>query len=585
MSNQEPDRQRISGSARFQDALCQETARWQGEALVARMWAKDAKLWTGGDETKWLGWLDIVALQQERLAHFDALARMAAKEFTDVVILGMGGSSLCSKVLVESFTGLGGRPKLHILDSTVPAQITRFEAALDPRRSLFIVASKSGLTIESNLLYQYFFDRVKAQLGESAGEHFIAITDPGSALEVIAKRHGFRILIYGLPSIGGRFSALSDFGLVPAAILGLDVSRLLNRAAEMVQECGPTSSAGNNPGVQLGLALALAGADGRDKITFIASSGVKAFGSWLEQLIGESTGKDGRGLILVDGESVGSPEDYGDDRLFVSLELDPENGQGSVSPVGGLESAGHPIVRIKLRDVYDLGQEFFRWEFATAVAGVVLGVNPFNQPDVELGKVATKTLTDQLESRGSLSVERPCAEGQGLRMFADDQYLVTLQSETGSVDRLMRAHLDSLRLGDYFALLAYLDMNLINTEVLRRIRHAVREVQKVATCLNFGPQYLHSTGQFHKGGPNTGVFLEVTADDTVDLPIPGLAYSFGALNMAQARGDFVVLSELKRRVIRVHLGADVATGLSKLERIVHQALAHGSSDSKNSKVT
>ena len=568
MNDQNQNRQRISGSDTFEDALYQEAARWQREGLVARIWAKDAKLWTGGDEAKWLGWLDIVAVQQERLAHFEALASMAAEEFTDVVILGMGGSSLCAKVLAESFNRPVGGPELHILDSTVPAQITRIEEAFDLRRSLFIVASKSGATIESNLLHQYFFDRVKNQLGERTGEHFIAITDPGPTLEAVAKRHG-------LPSIGGRFSALSDFGMVPAAILGLDVRRLLGRAAAMVQECGPASSPGNNPGVQLGLALALAGSDGRDKVTLITSPGVKAFGSWLEQLIGESTGKDGRGLILIDGEPVGSPDDYGDDRLFVSLELDSGDGQDSVSPVGALESAGHPIIRIKLRDVYDLGQEFFRWELATAVAGVVLGVNPFDQPDVEVGKVATKILTDQLESRGSLPVERPCAEGQGLRLFAADAYLVTLQSAAGSVDRLMRAHLHSLRLGDYFALLAYLDMNLINAEALSQIRCAVRKVQHVATSLSFGPQYLHSTGQFYKGGPNTGVFLQVTAGDTVDLPIPGRAYSFGSLNMAQARGDFLVLSELKRRVIRVHLGTDVASSLSRLECVVHQALIHG----------
>ena len=575
MNDQNPNRQRISGSDTFEDALYQEAARWQREGLVARIWAKDAKLWTGGDEAKWLGWLDIVAVQQKRLAHFEVLASMAAEEFTDVVILGMGGSSLCAKVLAESFNRPVGGPELHILDSTVPAQITRIEEAVDLRRSLFIVASKSGATIESNLLHHHFFDRVSGQLGERTGEHFIAITDPGSTLEAVAKRHGFRMLIHGLPSIGGRFSALSDFGMVPAAILGLDVRRLLGRAAAMVQECGPASSPANNPGVQLGLALALAGGDGRDKVTLIASPGVKAFGSWLEQLIGESTGKNGRGLILVDGEPVGSPDDYGDDRLFVSLELDSEDAQDLVSPVRALESAGHPIVRIKLRDVYDLGQEFFRWELATAVAGVVLGVNPFDQPDVEMGKVATKTLTDQLESHGSLPVERPCAEGQGLRLFAADAYLVTLQSATDSVDRLMRAHLHSLRSGDYFALLAYLDMNLINAEALSRIRHAVRKVQHVATCLSFGPQYLHSTGQFYKGGPNTGVFLQVTADDTVDLPIPGRAYSFGALNMAQARGDFVVLSELNRRVMRVHLGTDVASGLSRLQRVVHEVLIHG----------
>ena len=572
MSEQGPGRQRISGPDTFEAALRVETNRWQRDGLVGRLWAKDATLWTGGDEARWMDWLNIVATQRARLGHFAELTTLVAGEFTDAVILGMGGSSLCPHVLARSFGRIADAPTLHILDSTDPVQVARLEGSIDLQQSLFIVASKSGTPLEADLLCQYFFDRMKGQFGERAGEHFMAITDPGSKLETAARRGGFRSVVHGLPGSGGRFSALSDFGMVPAAILGLDVDQLLTRAATMVELCGPATSAEENPGVRLGLALGLAGAVGRNKVTISASPGIRALGPWLEQLIGESTGKDGRGLIPVDGEKLGKPDAYGDDRLFVSIQLDSDNATGLVEVVDALESAGHPVIRITLRDVYDLGQEFFRWEIAVAVAGAVLRLNPFDQPDVEVSKIATQALVDEFGSCGSLPVEISRAETADLRLFANDPYWATLKGATVSVDGLLRALLHGLGRGDYFALLAYIDMNPAHTELLGRIRHAVRDVKGVATCVSFGPRYLHSIGQVYKGGPNSGVFLQITADDSVDLPIPGRACSFGVIKAIQARGDFAVLGERRRRALRVHVGSDVASGLAVLERAVYQSL-------------
>jgi transaldolase/glucose-6-phosphate isomerase len=465
-------------------------------------------------------------------------------------------------------------PKLEILDSTDPAQVRAREHEIDVRKTLFIVSSKSGSTLEPNIFKQYFYERAKQVLGDQAGSHFIAVTDPGSQMEQVAQREKFRHIFHGVPSIGGRYSALSNFGMVPAAAMGIDVPKFLERTEQMVQACAPTVPVAENPGVMLGLILGTAAKGGRDKLTFITSPGISDLGAWLEQLIAESTGKDGKGIIPVDREQLGSPEIYGDDRVFAYIRLQNETDAGLDEKLSALANAGHPVVRIVLGDKYDLGQEFFRWEIATAVAGAVLGINPFNQPDVEASKVATRKLTSEYEKTGSLPAEMPLLEENGIRLFADPKNAEALTKAAGtnrSVAGYLRAHLSRISRGDYVAILAYLEMNEDHENALQNSRHTIRDAKKVATCLGFGPRFLHSTGQAYKGGPNSGVFLQITCDHPADLPVPGQKYTFGVVESAQARGDFQVLGERGRRALRIHF-ADVGQGLANLDRMLREAV-------------
>jgi hypothetical protein len=438
------------------------------------------------------------------------------------------------------------------------------------------VSSKSGSTLEPNIFKQYFFERMQQTVGnDKAGKHFIAITDPGSKMQQVAERDHFRKIFFGLAGIGGRYSALSNFGLVPAAIMGLDVGKFLQGTNEMVQACKPEVPAEQNPGAVLGSILGTLGNLGRNKVTIITSPGIHDLGAWLEQLIAESTGKNGKGLIPVDRESLGGPEVYGDDRVFVHLRLANEPDTAQKQKLEGLRSAGHPVVEIELADRYDLGQEFFRWEIATAVAGSILKINPFNQPDVEASKIVTRQLTEAYEKAGKLPEEAPVLDEGGIKLFTDERNAANLNKLAGndrSLTGLLRAHLSQLSHGDYFALLAYIEMNSPHEDSLQAMRHAVRDRKHVATCLGFGPRFLHSTGQAYKGGPNTGVFLQITCDDAKDLPVPGQRYTFGIVKAAQARGDFQVLADRQRRALRVHLPRDVEAGLEKLGRAVVDAL-------------
>ena len=548
---------------------------WTAGSKVKRLWARDASLWTGDDESKWLGWLDIADAQQSHAKEFEEFAReIRSTGFTHALLLGMGGSSLCPEVLRMSFGKIEGFPDLHVLDSTDPAQIKSFENKIDLENTLFFVSSKSGSTLEPNIFKQYFFTAVREALGSEPGNRFVAITDPGSKLQQAAEREGFRRIFFGDPSIGGRYSALSNFGIVPAAAMGLDVGRFLDRTARMVKQCGADVSAQDNPGVVLGTILGVAHNEGRNKITIVASPGIYDLGAWLEQLLAESTGKNGKGLIPVDRESPAKPEAYGNDRLFVYLKLKSDPDSARELAIDALERAGQPVVRISVDDVYDLGQEFFRWEIATAVAGSIIGINPFNQPDVEASKIATKKLTEEYEHHGSLPTETPFFEAEGIKLFADDNNAKALTAANGnhSLISFLKAHLDRLQSGDYFALLAYIEMNEEHERKLQWTRHLVRDTKRVATCLGFGPRFLHSTGQAYKGGPNTGVFLQITCDDARDLPVPEQTYTFGIVKAAQARGDFEVLAERGRRALRVHLGADVNKGLAILEIAIRGAL-------------
>jgi len=553
--------------------VAQTVNDWRAAGKVRRLWQRDASLWTGADEAQWLGWLDIAEKQLEKKADFKRLADEIRKEnFSDILLLGMGGSSLCPEVLEKTFGHISGFPRIHVLDSTDPTQVKAFEKKVDLAKTLFIVSSKSGTTLEPNIFKQYFFERVKQTTGaEKAGSRFIAVTDPGSKLEKEAEADKFRYIFHGLPSIGGRYSALSNFGIVPAACMGLDVAKFLDRTEEMVQACAAAVPVENNPGVMLGIILGCAAIIGRDKVTIITSPAISDLGAWLEQLLAESTGKQGKGIIPVDREHLAAPDAYGSDRIFAYLRAESSPDADQDAQVAALEKAGQPVVRIAFADTYDLGQEFFRWEIATAVAGSIIGINAFNQPDVEASKVETRKLTSEYEKNGSLPAEKPMFEKDGMKLFTDPKNAAAL-GKADSVTGYLRAHFGRIKAGDYFAVLGYIEMNEAHESQLQQIRHAVRDSKHVATCTEFGPRFLHSTGQAYKGGPNSGVFLQITCDDASDVPVPGQKYTFGVVKAAQARGDFQVLAERGRRALRVHLGKDVNAGLSQLEKFVREAL-------------
>jgi transaldolase / glucose-6-phosphate isomerase len=550
---------------------------WQSGNKMARLWQGDASLWTADDESKWLGWLRVVEEQLAQVKQFADLAADAVKGgFTHALLLGMGGSSLCPEVFKITFGKQKGHPELHVLDSTDPAQIKAIQGQVDLAHTLCIVASKSGSTLEPNIFKQYFFDEIQKVVGkEKVGEHFIAITDPGSKMQQVAERDHFLKIFFGLASIGGRYSALSNFGIVPAAVMGLDVRRFLDRTEEMVQACGPNAPVDQNPGTVLGAILGTLGNLGHNKVTIVTSPGIHDVGAWLEQLIAESTGKIGKGLIPIDREALGAPEVYGNDRVFAHLRLASEPDTAQKQKLDALRRAGHPVIEIELADIYDIGQEFFRWEIATAVAGSILQINPFNQPDVEASKIVTRQLTEAYEKSGKLPEEAPIFEEGGIKLFTDERNAANLAKLVGndrSLTGFLRAHLNQIGVGDYLGLLGYIQMNAEHEEQLQLIRHAVRNSKHVATCLGFGPRFLHSTGQAYKGGPNTGVFLQITCDDANDLQVPEQKYTFGTVKAAQARGDFQVLADRKRRALRVHLPKDVNAGLEKLKQAVMSAL-------------
>ncbi len=552
-------------------------ADWQSRGNMQRLWQRDASLWTGSDEASWLGWLDIV---EEQIAQHEQLQKIAKevqlRGFEHILLLGMGGSSLCPEVLRMTFGRILHFPTLHVLDSTDPAQVKAFEHLIDIPKTLFIVSSKSGSTLEPNIFKQYFFERTKQAVGAvKAGSQFMAITDPGSKMQQVAEADRFLHVFFGRPSIGGRYSALSNFGMVPAAVMGLDTKKFLGRAAEMVRACGAATAVEENSAAVLGIILGSAANAGRDKVTIITSPGISDLGAWLEQLLAESTGKVGKGIIPVDREALATPEVYGNDRVFVYVRLESGVDADQDAKVAAIEKAGHPVVRITMADTYDLGAEFFRWEIATAVAGSIIGINAFNQPDVEASKIATRDLTSAYEKTGALPAEKPVVEDSGIKLFTDEKNATELAKAAGGDQSLagyLKAHLSRIKPGDYFAVLGYIQMNAEHEQSLQAMRHMVRDKKRVATCLGFGPRFLHSTGQAYKGGPNTGVFLQITCDDSVELPVPGQKYTFGIVKAAQARGDFQVLADRGRRALRVHLGSNLKAGLAALQTAIQKAL-------------
>jgi transaldolase / glucose-6-phosphate isomerase len=551
--------------------------RAAAQGWTRRLWAGDAGLWTGKDEGKWLGWLAAGSGGAVDFAALEGLRdEVKAARYSHALLLGMGGSSLGPEVLAKTFGAEPGFPELLVLDSTDPAQIARIEAAIDPARTLFIVSSKSGSTLEPDILHRYFFAVAERALGAGkAGARFIAVTDPGSKLEETARRDGFAHVFHGDTAIGGRYSVLSNFGMVPAAVMGLDVRAIFETVETMVRACGPSAPPAANPGFILGALLGTAAKAGRDKVTLIASDEIGDIGAWLEQLLAESTGKQGKGLIPIDAEPLGRIEVYGRDRVFVYLRLEGHDDVARDQAVRAYEEAGQPVVRITLASREMLFQEFFRWEIAVAVAGAVIGIDPFDQPDVEASKIKTRALTEAFETSGAFAPETPVFTAGGVAIYADAANAKALDQEAGvrTLEAWFRAQLRRAHPGDYIGLLAYLDRSPRHIGALQAIRKRILDHRKVATVLGFGPRFLHSTGQAYKGGPNSGVFLQITHRPAADMDVPGRKISFGAVEAAEARGDFEVLAERGRRLVRFDLGADVDGGLRRLAEALERAFA------------
>lgn len=553
----------------LRDAMRDALADAEEVDLIDRLWNKDASLWKSELPQQKiinnaLGWLTV---PRQMLASVEELKTFAdglrvSQQFRHVMVCGMGGSSLCPEVLRQTFGRQQDFPELLVLDSTDPDTINNFAKQIDVQHCLFIVASKSGTTTEPIVFHKFWYDRL-AQTGANAGESFIAVTDPGTQMVKAAQADHFRRVFLNQPDIGGRYSALSYFGMAPAAIMGLNVSELLKRAVAASELCGADAPIDENPGALLGATMAECALAGRDKLTIVTDEKLASLGLWIEQLIAESTGKEGKGIIPIAGEPLGTPASYGDDRLFVSISV---QGAADNPQLKALEAAGHPVVYRVLNDVYDLGAEFFIWEIATAFAGWRLGINPFDQPNVQESKDATKALLEKYKSDGKLPEQQAAARDGQLTVYAAGNAV------TDSVQQVLRAHCAQIKPGDYVALLAYLEETPEHSAALQEIRMSVRDATQAATTMGYGPRFLHSTGQLHKGGPDSGVFIQLTAPDKVDFAIPGEPYTFSVLKDAQALGDFQSLLAHGRRAIRVDLGSDVSVGLRTLQKMLVRAL-------------
>jgi transaldolase / glucose-6-phosphate isomerase len=552
----------------YAEAIKAELHAWQRENKVQRLWQSDPTLWTNSDENKWTGWLN-VASENDEVQRIEVLANeLKDAGLTDIVVLGMGGSSLCPAMMADTFGKMADFPRLHIVDSTDPLQIYHLEKNINLQKSFFITSSKSGSTLEPNIFKDYFYAQLQKILHKTeVGERFLAITDPGTALETIAKNEHFKAIFYGVPSIGGRYSALSNFGMVPSGLMGVNIKEFLRHAETMQQACSSTVAAEDNPAVVLGVIVGVCAKQGKNKVTLIASPGIHSLGAWLEQLFAESTGKSGKGLIPVDQEPLGVPAVYGDDRLFIYIRLTSAPDPDQDRAVQAFEQAGFMVVRLNLVDKMHLGAELFRFEMATAVAGSIIGINPFNQPDVEESKVLTLQLTSQYEKTQQLTEPTPFFSDDGMTLFTSEKNAHEMTKQgvgAPSIRGYLQAHLHQLKKGDYVNLSAFIEMSAEHIDLLQESRVLIRDHKKVATCLGFGPRFLHSTGQAYKGGPNTGVFLQITADHSKDIPVPNHQYTFGLVITAQAQADFAVLVKRSRRVLRIHLGKDVRGGLQKL---------------------
>jgi transaldolase / glucose-6-phosphate isomerase len=557
------------------DEVKEKIKQAEREQWIRRIWNKDASLWkTDEDHQKIirnaLGWVTVVDQLVESADELAAFSERVRNDgFTDVMLLGMGGSSLCPEVFRRTFGRREEYPELHVLDSTDPATVKSFEEKVDLEHTLFIVASKSGTTTEPLMFYKYFFNRMRELKGDRAGQNFVAITDPGTLMEEMAKGDSFRRIFLNPADIGGRYSALSFFGMVPAALQGFDFRSLLDRAECVMHACASCVPTEDNPAARLGTILGVLANAGRDKLTLSTSPDIASLGLWVEQLIAESTGKEGRGIIPIAGETLGAPGVYANDRLFVHISIGPPDGETDAK-LRALEAAGHPVVRRTLHDPLDLGEEFYLWEMATAIAGQIIGINPFDQPNVQESKDNTRRLLDEFKKNGELPEQQQGAEGRGLTAYAEGETIEQLGAGI-SLEEFVTKHLSRAGAGDYVALLGYIQETAEHEELIQAIRSHLRDALRVATTTGYGPRFLHSTGQLHKGGPDSGVFIQVTADNAVDVPLPNEPFTFGILKQAQALGDFQSLASRSRRAIRLHLGEDVTAGLRAILEIVQNA--------------
>lgn len=556
----------ISGLDAYRQIINETARRLHDENLVSRIMTRDHTLWKPSPEeiVNRLGWIDAPRVMQDQIVRMNKIVNDVRDErYTNAILLGMGGSSLAPEVLNKTFGFKESYLDLSIIDSTEPAAILHQTSRLQMGRTLVIVSTKSGATVETLSLFKFFYNVMIDAIGpNTVGSHFVAITDPGSGLEELANRYNFREIFLNPPDIGGRYSALTFFGLVPAALTGINVSYLLIRAASAVQsfeEAGPLSNE-RNPGAFLGMLMGAMALIGRDKLTFFISPQVKSFGAWLEQLIAESLGKEGTGIVPIVDEPPASPAKYDDDRLFVYLRLKWDSTLEKT--VQTLRKAGHPIITVEIEDLYELGAQFFLWEAATAVAGHILGVNPFDQPDVEATKMMTKAIIAEYEETGALPEEKSSHADHHITLYGAVEADNPLQAFTKFLERAER--------GDYIALQAYVQPKDDTDVALALLRKAILDRYRIPTTVGYGPRFLHSTGQLHKGDAGKGLFIQITCDTVHDVPIPDEAgkmpstLSFGILTSAEARGDRMALLKAGRRVLRVHLGKDVVVGLKYL---------------------
>lgn len=538
----------------IEDRVRARLEAWRDERLASRIWSRDHTVWSSREVpelTDRLGWLDLPAASSAALdEQLEFADEVVAEGFEAVILLGMGGSSLAPELFQATFGNAPRHPRLQVLDTTHPAAIAAMRRSVPLRSTLFVVSSKSGTTIESTSLLEYFWETI-SEVSSEPGRQFVAITDPGTPLERLARERRMRRVFLAPADVGGRYSALSVFGTLPGALVGLDLHRLLQRARMMAVASGPGVDEASNPALQLGAVLGEAALAGQDKVTFQTSPAADGLPAWLEQLIAESTGKNGLGIVPVAGEQAGEPSIYGSDRLFVSIVVDED--EPDENPLEALEEAGFPVVTVRLADRYDVGQEIFRWEMATAAAGSILGIQPFDQPDVSLAKDFAREAMAAREKQPPEARKTPVPE--------------TTCADASVLASAVIALIGQARPGDYVAIQAYLEPRSETSRALDELRRVLRNRTRLATTAGYGPRFLHSTGQLHKGGPNTGLFLQIVDEPTDDLPIPGTGHTFSQLLRAQAIGDYRALVERGRRILRVNVGRDPGGGLEKLAQV------------------
>jgi len=564
-----------------QSGIRRTLKKFEKKNIVKRMWDKDTSVWKKGESYKELinnrlGWMSLPVSMSGNCDEINTFAEdLRDNGFTDAVVMGMGGSSMCPEVCRNTFGIKKGFLNLHILDTTDPLTILKIEESIDIDKTIFIVSSKSGTTIEVDSFFRYFFDKVKKTKGDEAGNHFAAVTDPGTYLETLAKENKFRKVFINPADIGGRYSALSYFGLVPAALTGVDIKLLLNNAESMMERCMLVSSE-KNPGLMLGTIISELALEGKDKLTFFLPYEISSFGYWAEQLIAESTGKEGKGILPVEGEGLGKRNSYKKDRVFVRFILGKESKEESKIYK---ELAGKMInvINIRLKDIYDIGGQFYLWEFATAVMGIVLGINPFDEPNVKESKDNTGEVLKYYEENGKLPEQDPEAKTEGLKIYFDEELFLKNSSGKntlikGNIENNLNYFFDQIKKGDYTAIMAYIQKDKLSEKYLQKIRELIRSSKALATTVGYGPRFLHSTGQLHKGGADNGVYIQIVADDTRDIAIPGRPYSFGILKQSQAVGDYESLVKHNRRVIKIDLGKDINKGFKELYKTLKKIL-------------